>query len=219
MAGVGAAAPAPVRVLQSVFYSRWVDAADWDARYRDRPGQWGTEPPTLLADLLGPLASGSAVDLACGQGRVARWLAGRGWAVTGVDFSGVAVDAARAGDPGRMVDWQVGDARTWEPGAPVDLVVLAYLHLPLPELAGVLGRAASWLRPGGRLVYLGHAAENLRHGVGGPADPAVLPGVADLARGFAGLRVLQLRHATRGTAAGTAVDVVGVATRWAAPPP
>ena len=160
-----------------------MDASAWNARYLAQPDAWGTTPAArIVAEVTAAedagLGVGTAVDLACGDGRHARWLAAHGWRVQAVDFSEVAIEQARAkdSDEGRSgsVDWVVGDARTWSPAEPVDLVVVGFLHLDLPELDAVLRDAGTWLRPGGHLVYLGHAAENLRRGVGGPQDPAVL---------------------------------------------
>jgi hypothetical protein len=74
--------------------------------------------------------------------------------------------------------------------------------------------AGTWLRPGGHLVYLGHAAENLARGVGGPQDPTVLPGIADLAAGAGELEVVSLRHDLRPAGKATAVDVLLHARTW-----
>jgi hypothetical protein len=93
-------------------------------------------------------------------------------------------------------------------------VVIGFLHLRLDTLARVLGDVGGWLRPGGHLVYLGHAAENLSRGVGGPQDPTVLPGIADLARGAEGLEVVSLRHDLRPAGKATAVDVLLHARSW-----
>ena len=200
-----------------------MDASDWNAKYLAQPDVWGTTPAArVVAEVTAAedsgLAVGSAVDLACGDGRHARWLAAHGWRVSAVDFSEVAIDQARAKDTdeGRSghVDWLVGDATTWSPGEEVDLVVIGFLHLDRDALAQVLRNAGGWLRPGGHLVYLGHAAENLARGVGGPQDPTVLPGVADLARGAEGLEVLSLRHDLRPAGRATAVDVLLHARAW-----
>lgn len=201
-----------------------MDAADWNARYLAQPDVWGTTPAArIVAEVTAAedsgLGIGTAVDLACGDGRHARWLAAHGWSVQAVDFSEVAIEQARAkdSDDGRSgsVDWVVGDATSWTPSEKVDLVVVGFLHLELDTLVDVLRRAGSWLRPGGRLVYLGHAAENLRHGVGGPQDPTVLPGIADLAPGADGLEVISLRHDLRPAGKATAVDVLLHARAWA----
>ena len=200
-----------------------MDASDWNAKYLAQPDVWGTTPAArVVAEVTAAedagLTVGTAVDLACGDGRHARWLAAHGWRVSAVDFSEVAIDQARAKDTdeGRSghVDWLVGDATTWSPGEEVDLVVIGFLHLDRDSLAQVLRNAGGWLRPGGHLVYLGHVAENLARGVGGPQDPTVLPGVADLARGAEGLEVLSLRHDLRPAGRAAAVDVLLHARRW-----
>jgi len=201
-----------------------VDAAEWNARYLAQPDPWGTTPAARVvgevnAALDAGLEVGRAVDLACGDGRHARWLAAHGWRVTAVDFSEVAIDRARSRDSdegrGGHVDWVVGDAVDWTPEGEVDLVVIGFLHLPVEALDTVIRRAATWLRPGGHLVYLGHAAENLRRGVGGPQDPTILPDVTALARAAEGLEVVSLRHDLRPAGTSHAVDVLLHARRWA----
>lgn len=200
-----------------------MDAAEWNARYLAQPDAWGTTPAARIVSEVtaaedAGLSVGSAVDLACGDGRHARWLAAHGWQVQAVDFSEVAIEQARSkdSDEGRSgsVDWVVGDATTWAPAEKVDLVVVGFLHLEPDVLTDVLRSAGTWLRPGGHLVYLGHAAENLRRGVGGPQDPTLLPGIADLARGAEGLEVVSLRHDLRPAGKSTAVDVLLNARRW-----
>lgn len=201
-----------------------MDAADWNARYLAQPDAWGTTPAARIVSEVtdaedAGLSVGTAIDLACGDGRHARWLAAHGWRVQAVDFSEVAVEQARAkdSDEGRRgsVDWVVGDATTWQPAEKVDLVVIGFLHLELDTLSRVLRAAGGWLKPGGHLVYLGHAAENLRRGVGGPQDPRVLPGITELARGAEGLEVVSLRHDLRPAGKATAVDVLLHARTWA----
>ena len=200
-----------------------MDAADWNARYLAQPDAWGTTPAArIVAEVTAAedagLSVGTAIDVACGDGRHARWLAAHGWHVEAVDFSEVAIEQARAkdSDEGRngSVDWVVGDATTWQPAEKVDLVVIGFLHLELDTLVDVLRTAGGWLRPGGHLVYLGHAAENLRRGVGGPQDPTVLPGITELARGAEGLEVVSLRHDLRPAGKTTAVDVLVHARSW-----
>ena len=200
-----------------------MDASDWNARYLAQPDVWGTTPAArIVAEVTNAedhgLTVGTAIDLACGDGRHARWLAAHGWDVTAVDFSEVAIEQARDkdSDEGRSghVDWVVGDATTWSPAEQVDLVVIGFLHLELDALTRVISEAGRWLRPGGHLVYLGHAPENLARGVGGPQDPTDQPTVADLARGAANLEVVSLRHDLRPAGQATAVDVLLHARNW-----
>src|ERR1051326_9147494 len=72
-----------------------VEREDWNRRFRERGLVHGGEPdPTVVAEVEA-LAPGRALDLGCGQGRHGVWLARRGWKVTGVDFSDVALTVAR----------------------------------------------------------------------------------------------------------------------------
>jgi SAM-dependent methyltransferase len=183
-------------------------AADWDERYSERQ-QWSSEPNALVAELLGPLPPGDAVDLAAGEGRHALWLAGRGWRVTAVDFSGVGLDRGRGQAAADRVTWARADVTRWsaEP-ASLDLVLVAYLHLPEADTVAMLTRAVAWLRPGGRLLVLGHDVANIDAGVGGPQDPAILHSVDRLAPVAALLDVDRLEQVRRDTPAGTALDTL-----------
>lgn len=194
-----------------------MDAQAWDERYAAEPEMWGPANATVV-EAVERLSPGTAVDLGCGDGRHAAWLSQHGWRVQAVDFSEVAVAQARArpdADHAR-IEWLVGDAETWQPHAPVDLVLVAYLHLP--RLTTVLRTARTWLAAHGALFYLGHARENLDHGVGGPPDPDVLPTAEQLAAALDGSRVRRLAHVDRETADGTAVDIVAMASPWPSAP-
>lgn len=150
---------------------------DWNARYAGSELLWTAQPNRTFAAEVEGLAPGRALDLACGEGRNAVWLAERGWIVTGVDFSDVALSkAARlAASRGVEVEWVLADLLEWEPPRDaLDLVAVLYLQLPADELARVLRRAAGALASGGAVVVLGHDATNLADGYGGPRDPAVL---------------------------------------------
>lgn len=169
-----------------------MDATDWDERYRDSELVWGAEPNRWVAQELAALAPGTAVDLACGEGRNALWLAGRGWRVIGVDFSAVALEKARTLESGQppeapRVAWVHGDAVSYRPDAPVDLALLCYLHLPAAQRREAVRNAARSLAPGGTLLVVGHDSANLAEGTGGPQDPAVLFTAADLVADLDGL--------------------------------
>ncbi len=150
---------------------------DWNARYSQKELVWSAEPNRLFAEEVGALDPGRALDLACGEGRNAVWLAGRGWRVTGVDFSDVALEKAKrlAESRGVEVEWVLADVLGYDP-APrgFDLVALLYLQLPRAELAPVLRSAADAVARGGTLFVLGHDTANLTAGYGGPKDAAVL---------------------------------------------
>jgi len=183
-------------------------AQEWDERYAERQ-QWSAEPNALVAELLSGLPAGDAVDLAAGEGRHALWLAGLGWRVTAVDFSDVGLARGRAQPGADRVTWVTADVTTWsaEPES-LDLVLVAYLHLPEPETTALFRRAVDWLRPGGRMLVLGHDLENLTAGVGGPQEPDILHSVDRLAPVAELLDVDRLEQLQRATPAGTALDTL-----------
>jgi SAM-dependent methyltransferase len=185
-----------------------VRAEDWDERYAERQ-QWSSEPNALIAELLTGLPPGDAVDLAAGEGRHALWLAGLGWRVTAVDFSAVGLGRGRTQPGAERVAWETADVTTWTaPPASADLVLVAYLHLPQDATLAVLTRAVGWLRPGGRLLVLGHDVQNLTAGVGGPQEAEILHSVERLAAVADLLVVDRLEQVRRETSAGTALDTL-----------
>jgi SAM-dependent methyltransferase len=165
-------------------------AEQWDERYRSTDLVWGTPPNRWVERELADLAPGRALDLACGEGRNALWLAARGWHVSAVDFSAVALDKGRALEsrqaPPTRVDWVHADATTYRPAEHVDLALLCYLQLPRAEWRAALIRAADALGSGGTLLVIGHDSTNIADGVGGPQDPAVLFTAADVVADLAG---------------------------------
>jgi SAM-dependent methyltransferase len=183
-------------------------ATEWDERYAERQ-QWSTEPNALVAELVADLPPGQVVDLAAGEGRHALWLARRGWQVTAVDFSTVGLDRGRAQPEADRITWVPADVATWStaPGS-VDLVLVAYLHLPEEDTVAVLSRAVGWLRPGGRLLVLGHDVDNIASGAGGPQEPAILYSVDRLAPVAALLDVDRLEQVHRSTPEGVALDTL-----------
>jgi SAM-dependent methyltransferase len=161
-----------------------MDASFWDERYRGHETVWGAAPNRFVEQELTDAAPGRALDLACGEGRNAIWLAGQGWRVTAVDFSAVALDKGRAleqrGAGGPPVTWSLGDATTYEAPEPVDLALLCYLQVVPADRRLAVGRAVAALAPGGTLLVIAHDSRNLTEGAGGPQDPDVLYTAADL---------------------------------------
>lgn len=158
---------------------------DWNARYAAKELLWTAEPNRLFASEVEGLEPGRALDLACGEGRNAVWLAERGWRVTAVDFSDVALEKARrlAASRGVEVEWVVADLLAFEPDPrSFDLVALLYLQLPHEELERAVAAAAEAVAPGGTLIVLGHDTRNLTEGHGGPKDASVLYTPADVVR-------------------------------------
>lgn len=150
---------------------------DWNARYAGKELLWTAQPNRLFASEVAGLAPGRALDVACGEGRNAVWLAEQGWRVVAADFSDVALAKAAelAAARGVEVDWVLADVLDYEPAQRAfDLVAVLYLHLPQPELGRAIRSAAAAVAPGGTLLVLGHDTTNLTDGHGGPKDASVL---------------------------------------------
>jgi SAM-dependent methyltransferase len=183
-----------------------MDASDWDARYAASELVWSATPNQFVAQELAELPAGRAVDLACGEGRNAIWLAARGWEVTAVDFSQVGLDKGRrladAHELAGRVAWERGDATTWVAEDGYDLAVIAYLQLSAPERRKAVRRAFEALRPGGTLLLVAHDSTNLAEGSGGPQEPAVLMTAEDVLGDLAGedLEVLRAERVVRDVA-------------------
>lgn len=154
-----------------------MDAQAWNERYRQKDLVWTADPNRFVVEAVGDLEPGTALDLAAGEGRNAVWLVLNGWAVTAVDWSEVAVakGQALAERAGVDVEFLVEDLLAWAPPVEAfDLVLVVYLQIPHHEREAVWRKACSAVRPGGRLVVIGHDSDNLEHGYGGPQHPAVL---------------------------------------------
>jgi SAM-dependent methyltransferase len=166
-----------------------MDAHAWDERYAASELVWSRGPNQFVEAECADLPPGSAVDLAAGEGRNAIWLARRGWRVTAVDFSQVALDKGRtlAGD--LEVDWVCADATAWTPAEPVDLVVVAYFQVPAADRRAAHRHAVESLRAGGTFVLVAHDTTNLTEGTGGPQDASVLMTAGDVLADLAGLEV------------------------------
>jgi SAM-dependent methyltransferase len=154
-----------------------VKPEDWDARYAAVENLWASKPNRFLVAEAADLAPGRALDLACGEGQNAIWLASLGWNVLGVDYSQVAVAkaAARAERDGVAARFVCADLVEYEPDREAfDLVLVLYLHIPSTQRASVHAKASAALAPHGTFVLLGHDRTNLTDGVGGPSDPDIL---------------------------------------------
>lgn len=136
----------------------------WEGRYRDAERMWSGRPNPGLTDVVQDLSPGKALDLGCGEGADAIWLATRGWTVAGVDISATATARARLqaqrqqlGTTARFV---TADLTQWEPDdGPYDLVTASFLHSPAPlPRTAILRRAAAAVSTGGHLAILSHAA-------------------------------------------------------------
>jgi SAM-dependent methyltransferase len=165
---------------------------DWDRRYAGVENLWATRPNRFLVAEVASLAAGRALDLACGEGQNAIWLASLGWDVTGVDFSEVAIRkaATRAERDGVDVEFVCADLAEYEPAqASYDLVLVMYLHIPATRRRAVHEKAAAAVAPGGTFLLLGHDLTNLADGVGGPKDPDLLYTADEIASELRGVAI------------------------------
>jgi len=146
-----------------------LDEELWDERYRSRPALWSGEPNRHLVGEAAELEPGLALDVGCGEGADAIWLARRGWRVDGVDVSGVALrraaehaDRAGAEIAGRIT-WLHENLTAWDPGrGRYDLVSAQYMHLPPPERDVLFRGLAEAVAPGGTLLIVGHHPTDLQ---------------------------------------------------------
>jgi SAM-dependent methyltransferase len=193
-----------------------MEREDWDRRWRERGFHCDDDPSSVLATELGTLAPGRALDLGCGAGRSAAWLADRGWDVTGVDFSETALGLARKAHP--RVKWVLADLREYEPDAgSFDLVLVLYVHVPPAERKAMLTRAGQALAPGGTILVVGHDLANLGTGAPGPSRPDVLYTPDGIGRELDGLAVEKAERITRpvetGDGEAEAIDTLVVARK------
>jgi len=142
-----------------------VTAADfWEQRYAQRPMVWSGRVNTTLVEVARGLVVGTALDLGCGEGGDAIWLARAGWQVTAIDISATALERGRSaaiatGVPAERIDWVAADLATWHHATTYDLVSACFLQSPVSmPRTEILRRAAAAVAPGGSLVIISHAA-------------------------------------------------------------
>jgi thioredoxin reductase/SAM-dependent methyltransferase len=169
-------------------------AEHWNAHYGQRDRVWSGRVNIRLAEVAEPLSPGRALDLGCGEGADAVWLASRGWYVVATDVSPVALQRARedAGELLSHIDFQHHDLEVSFPPGQFDLVSAQFLHSRIPlDRVRVLRRAAEAVAPGGLLVIVDHGAappwSNHQH-VEFPTAEEVVAGL-DLADGWERIQV------------------------------
>ena len=167
----------------------------WNQRYATRGMVWGTAPNQFLADYATGLTPRRVLDLGCGQGRNAVWLARQGHSVTGIDHSDVGIDQARRLAADQMVEVTLETANVlgeWVPPTEAfDLVILSYLQLPPHDRRVAHTKAAAAVAPGGTIWLIAHHSDNITEGVGGPPYLEVLFDEEALASDFSGLEILR----------------------------
>jgi SAM-dependent methyltransferase len=151
------------------------DEGFWNERYRSSPHVWSGNPnPQLVAEIAN-LEPGRALDVGCGEGADAIWLARRGWAVVATDISNVALE--RAAQHGRdsdaaastRIEWRQADllVRPPEPDS-FDLVSAQFMHLTMEARTRLFTALARSVRAGGTLLVVGHHPSDLATGVRRP---------------------------------------------------
>ncbi|MEV4105001.1 class I SAM-dependent methyltransferase [Nonomuraea sp. NPDC049649] len=135
----------------------------WDGVHAARPQAVDPQPNARLVETVTNLPPGDVLDLGCGDGGDALWLARRGWHVTAVDISAVAVERldvlARSQGLGDRVIAVRHDLHESFPQGGFDLICAHYLHTPFElDRAAVLRSAAHALRVGGRLLVVDHGS-------------------------------------------------------------
>ena len=160
----------------------------WDERYRSAQRVWSGQPnPQLIAEVAG-LRPGRALDVGCGEGADAIWLARNGWDVGAVDISGVAISRgdqhARDTDPAAAgrIEWRRADLLETppEPGS-YDLVTAQFMQLPPEPRTRLFSSLAAAVRPGGTLLIVGHHPSDLASGVPRPPIPEVFYSADEIA--------------------------------------
>lgn len=135
----------------------------WEAHYGERERIWSGRVNAQLPGILADVVPGRALDLGCGEGGDAVWLAENGWQVTAVDISETALqraaEEARARGVLERIDFQRHDLSDSFPDGTYDLISAQFLHSTVClERPHILRTAANAVAPNGRLVIVDHAA-------------------------------------------------------------
>ena len=146
------------------------EQSSWDERYGGEGRTWSGRPNAVLVTEATPLTPRRALDLGCGEGGDAIWLAEQGWQVTAIDFSeaGLRKAAEHAAERGvaDRVEWRQADLRTWTAdGEQWDLVTSHFLHLLDHGMVDATREMAAAVAPGGTLLVVGHHPDDEHTGL------------------------------------------------------
>ena len=167
------------------------DEAFWDERYLSSSALWSRNPnPQLLAEAA-DLAPGTALDVGCGEGADAIWLAEHGWRVTAADLSSVALKRGAAhalevgADVAQRITWLHTDLTDWvPPAATYDLVSAQFMHPPADQRELLHRRLAEAVAPGGTLLVVGHHPSDLQTTIRRPRGSELLFTASEVAAGL-----------------------------------
>lgn len=147
----------------------------WDERYGSAARIWSGNPNSQLVEEVGGLEPGTALDAGCGEGADTHWLARRGWRVTAMDVSAVALQRGAAHAEEAIADritWQQVDLLGWEPDdRRYDLVNAHYMHFPRALREPLFARLAGSVAPGGTLLLVGHHPSDMHTTMHRPPEP------------------------------------------------
>jgi len=162
----------------------------WDKRYRARSSNRMSPPSEFIKHWIDRCPGGRALDVACGRGRNALFLAASGYEVDALDISTEALNSAQraAQKSGLKLNWIVHDLD--EPFCPDSLyeliVMLHYVNVHL------IASLAKLLKPGGILLCEQHLATDAE--VAGPSNPAFRLEPQQLREAARGLKILELKE-------------------------
>ncbi|WP_082606175.1 SAM-dependent methyltransferase [Nocardioides sp. Root190] len=153
----------------------------WDERYAGSDRVWSGNPNQRLVEQVADLTPGTALDVACGEGGDAIWLAGQGWEVTAVDVSEVALArvAAHAEEAGVGDHLKLGFYDALADPRPAhrhtfDLVTVSFLHVPVEDFPAIYQGIAEAVAPGGRLLVTAHHPHDVTSGARHDHGPGLL---------------------------------------------
>jgi SAM-dependent methyltransferase len=196
---------------------RTPEASAWDALYREADRVWSGEPNGALLAEVADLSPGAALDVGCGEGADAVWLARRGWQVTALDVSRVALDRAEqhAREAGVTITWlHAGLVEAGLPAGTFDLVSAQYAVLVKTDGSMAERALADLVAPGGTLLVVHHLLDSGHaHQDHGGFDPALYAMPADVAAVLGPEWLVEVhehrpRSVNGGRGAGHSMDVV-----------
>lgn len=139
------------------------NSGDWDERYRSAERVWSGQANGALVAEVGDLPPGRVLDVGCGEGADAIWLASQGWQVTALDVSEVALQRAQAAaqQAGVEVEWiHAGLLDAPLPGGAFDLVSAQYPALLRTSSADAEHALLAAVAPGGHLLVVHHVLDD-----------------------------------------------------------
>jgi 2-polyprenyl-3-methyl-5-hydroxy-6-metoxy-1,4-benzoquinol methylase len=151
----------------------------WDARYAESDRIWSGNPNPRLVEHVADLPPGDALDIGCGEGADAVWLATKGWRVTALDVSEVALErtaahAREAGVADRVTPLHHDLMSDGPLPGEYALVSMQFMHPPPETFDELHRRVGAAVRPGGRLLVVAHHPDDLETGVRQPHGPDLL---------------------------------------------